>query len=437
VADTVEPLTWDTVATSSAWDAKSATGTGDNIALAMGNHGEIGENGQLGVNLDFGVDGNDPGDRSRDSMYLYTGGMFILKNNGGGNVDITTSIQQFDQAYGATSGVYTEHGFDPVPSTSGSMNSGIRNDGSGDIYDSVFAGRMANRDTSIFVERTFYAPRNNNNDPSFIVVKSKVFCGTKGAQSGLSIGDVSDWDVPADAPPNNNSSTSIAANVTYMQGTVDPDSSFAWDNSMRFAAEGMMGWATSAELGTNACAETRTYHGSFGTFQPFVDDTVIAPDTIAQPDAGAWWDSIANYNYNSGNASDTDQAIWMSYMHDFSLGTSDTLYFWTAFATVKQGSVATLEATLASAYSWYFTNVRGCSAGCCIPPTVGDCDQSGAVDITDISVLIDNQFLTLTPLVCDAEGDCDYSGGVDITDLSVLIDNQFLTLTPLGPCPSK
>ena len=66
---------------------------------------------------------------------------------------------------------------------------------------------------------------------------------------------------------------------------------------------------------------------------------------------------------------------------------------------------------------------------------MGDCDQSGAVDITDISVLIDNQFLTLTPLVCEAEGDVDYSGVVDITDLSVLIDNQFLTLTPLGPCP--
>lgn len=75
------------------------------------------------------------------------------------------------------------------------------------------------------------------------------------------------------------------------------------------------------------------------------------------------------------------------------------------------------------------------SGPCCLPPTLGDCDQSGAVDITDISVLIDNQFLTLTPLICDEEGDCDYSGVVDITDLSILIDNQFLTLTPLGPCP--
>jgi len=73
--------------------------------------------------------------------------------------------------------------------------------------------------------------------------------------------------------------------------------------------------------------------------------------------------------------------------------------------------------------------------GCCIPPTVGDVDQSGGVDITDISVLIDNQFLTLTPLLCEDEGDVDLSGTVDITDVSVLIDNQFLTLTPLPECP--
>ncbi len=80
---------------------------------------------------------------------------------------------------------------------------------------------------------------------------------------------------------------------------------------------------------------------------------------------------------------------------------------------------------------------------CCIPLTVGDVDQSGGVDITDVAVLIDNQFLTLTPLMCEEEGNINYPGSgyettdmvVDITDLSILIDNQFLTLTPLPPCP--
>ncbi|MCP4684782.1 MAG: hypothetical protein GY867_04965, partial [bacterium] len=89
--------------------------------------------------------------------------------------------------------------------------------------------------------------------------------------------------------------------------------------------------------------------------------------------------------------------------------------------------------TLFESYSW--TLVWDGPTTCCLPPTVGDCDQSGVIDITDVSVLIDNQFLTLTPLACEVEGDLDLSGVVDITDVSVLIDNQFLTLAPLPPCP--
>ncbi|MCP4684090.1 MAG: hypothetical protein GY867_01460 [bacterium] len=72
---------------------------------------------------------------------------------------------------------------------------------------------------------------------------------------------------------------------------------------------------------------------------------------------------------------------------------------------------------------------------CCQGPTVGDMDMSGVVDVTDIQVIIDNQFLSLTPLTCEIQGDLDFSGIIDITDLSILVDNQFLTLTPLSPCP--
>ncbi len=84
---------------------------------------------------------------------------------------------------------------------------------------------------------------------------------------------------------------------------------------------------------------------------------------------------------------------------------------------------------------WNDNDIGDVCEGCCLLPTVGDVDQSGIVDITDISILIDNQFLTLTPLVCEDEGDLDFTGVVDITDLSILIDNQFLTLTPLPACP--
>jgi hypothetical protein len=453
VADTVEPIMWDTVATSTAWDAKSATAAGDNIGLAVSNHGGIGGSyvdgsptdlrAAPGTNLDFAVGGGEEGDRNQDSIYLYNGGIYVLQNDGG-DVSLSTSVFQVDHATDHdASGDYTEHGFDPVPDA-GSIGGGVYNDGSNDIYDSVFTGRLVNRDTSVAVERVFYAPRNMNATyPSFVIMRSKIFTGDKGSQANLSVGDVLDWDIPSDEQSVNTSSTSISADAVYMQGTVHPDSTFDWDNSQRYGAEAMMGWYWESDHQTysDSCVNNTDYHGAFGTFQGFVDnDTLIAPLTVPQPDAGAWWDSIAYYDYNNGSSDDTDQAAFMCYLHDFTLPDDDTLLVWTVFATVKQGTVADLEATVSAARQWYLDYLRKpvdpqCSPGCCLPPTVGDCDQSGGVDITDVQVLVDNQFLTLTPLVCEAEGDMDYNGGVDITDLQILIDNQFLTLTPLGPCP--
>lgn len=73
---------------------------------------------------------------------------------------------------------------------------------------------------------------------------------------------------------------------------------------------------------------------------------------------------------------------------------------------------------------------------CCQGPTGNvDCSGDNIVDIADIQVFVDNLFLTLTPLCCEAEADLDLSGGTDITDLQLLIDNQFLTLSPLPNCP--
>lgn len=89
--------------------------------------------------------------------------------------------------------------------------------------------------------------------------------------------------------------------------------------------------------------------------------------------------------------------------------------------------------TLLETHAWHL--VKAGPTTCCTGPGVGDCDCSGVVDISDISTLIDNLFLTLTPLCCYDEGDIDFTGVIDITDLSILIDNQFLSLTPLPPCP--
>jgi len=80
---------------------------------------------------------------------------------------------------------------------------------------------------------------------------------------------------------------------------------------------------------------------------------------------------------------------------------------------------------------------------CCRPPTVGDTDMSGEVDITDLQLLLDNLFLTMAPLPCDQEGNVNYPGSgvaetdtlIDITDVQLLVDHLFLSLAPLPACP--
>jgi len=88
------------------------------------------------------------------------------------------------------------------------------------------------------------------------------------------------------------------------------------------------------------------------------------------------------------------------------------------------------------------------SADCCIPPTVGDLDQSGQmppgsnVDGADLSFLIDMLFINLMPVQCLEEADIDFSGApapttqdIDGADLSILIEYLFISLAPLPECP--
>ncbi|MBI5267277.1 MAG: hypothetical protein HY851_08600 [candidate division Zixibacteria bacterium] len=72
----------------------------------------------------------------------------------------------------------------------------------------------------------------------------------------------------------------------------------------------------------------------------------------------------------------------------------------------------------------------------CCQGTTGniDCDPANNVDISDLSRLIDNLFISFVPLCCDAAANVDGVTGVDISDLSVLIDNLFISFKPLAPC---
>jgi PKD repeat protein len=75
--------------------------------------------------------------------------------------------------------------------------------------------------------------------------------------------------------------------------------------------------------------------------------------------------------------------------------------------------------------------------GCCFDITGNvDCDPMDYVDISDLSVLIDNLYINFTPLCCKPEANIDGSsdGNIDISDLSALIDYLYLTFKRPAPC---
>ncbi len=77
------------------------------------------------------------------------------------------------------------------------------------------------------------------------------------------------------------------------------------------------------------------------------------------------------------------------------------------------------------------------AASCC--QKMGNVDLSSDMMITmsDLTILIDHLYITLTPLPCAVEGNLNLSSDelVTMDDLTILIDHLYITLTPLPTCP--
>ncbi len=426
-ADAVEEMAFDTVATSTAWDSKGALALGDNVALGVSNYGELGMNGEGGVNLDFTVDGNDC-DAEAD-VYLFSGSPFLLENDGT-DIAITTSVYRDNQADVCS--------WDPYPEVS--MSGGMI----GSAYSYVSTGTMVNRDTTIGLSRRVIAPLNNLGNPSFVVVESKLYARDGMAHDGVTFGDVMDWDVPSDDGSDNISGGTTPSGVggmfLYLQGSDTTGHDGCQSNTNRFAAQAMLGWYTNAEYNNDPCANNLNFHGAQGVnVRDYFDD----PEGEYEPDADLWWTTVGTSGI-TGQGTPGDQGTFFTYIHDQLLGATDTLTFYVLYTTLRNGDLDDLKANVKNAQDWYIDNVRGTyCGGCCVCPTVGNVDGSADCLVTmgDLTVLIDHLFISLTPLACEEDGDVDWfwtdppDGLVTMGDLTVLIDALFISLQDLPPCP--
>jgi hypothetical protein len=402
------------------------------VALAVGNHGEMGYALAGEVNLDFFQSGLECGTRDRDKVYLATASPYILDADGGGsNVLLSTSPSLVNQA--------EEYSFDPI-STLGSITGGERTG----LFDSVYTGQFVNRDTTVAMERIVYAPRDNNDSNSFVIVATKFYSADGNPHNNITVGNLVDWDVPANNVPSNTSGVSITGNFTYVQGTDTVGNDACQANVNRFGAEAFGGGYTAAEYNLDTCSNSTAFWGSAAFNQLLMEDTNLDrsanPIDPRQPDAQAWWDDIGAYPDLTGWTTDTDQAVWTTFVYDYDLSATDTVHYWTVLSTVRNGSLADLEAQVAYARNWYTSEVRGCSVSCCVG-RVGDANNSGVDEPTigDISVMIDMLFISGDLVDCMLEADINQSGGtnpvkndVTIGDISILIDYLFITGKSLG-----
>ncbi|MBU0984839.1 MAG: hypothetical protein KKA42_13275 [candidate division Zixibacteria bacterium] len=430
VADTLADLAWDTVTTIANFGGAKAAG--DHVGLVVSNIGHFGRSGVGHVNMDFTIEGGDCDVSGNADAYVYDGSFFAAQQVGTQH-NLTTSMYSADFS--------TKLAWKPlVGDVSTEMSSGANA-----TFDSVYTGRFANWDTSLVAEQTYYAPRNATGTPSFVVVKTTVW-PEKGAMDGVTLGHSIDWDVPADNGSDNVAGISTSGNFLYLQGTdtlTMPDQGCS-DEASRFAADVFLGWHTNGEVNADECANNDVFYGTFSdSFHGWYDNASL--DSV--DNYKVIWDSLAaNPGFEAGSGP-YDQATFMTYLNGQSLGANDTLTFYTALVTIKEGSLSDLETLVSEVRTWTTVDLRGCSAGCCVgtrgnvqlEPNCNPADQG--VDVGDLTNLIDHLFINFTPICCQDEADISPAitgnppdGSVDVGDLTAMIDHLFINFPALPAC---
>lgn len=406
VVTAITPRVWDTISTLC-------------TRLTVAPNGQIGRSGVGRVNMDYAQLG---GDCDLNALiYLYDGSPIVVRRNGAeyrlGN-NLWHGDYNSDKSFkiaGVSSTTLTGPGFD-----------GYR------------TRTFVTTDSAIGAVRSYYAPNASQDTCNFIVVKTQFF-GFNGPTDHVTLGDVVDWDIPSDSAAMNDGRMLSSRGLVYMQGT-DTSVNGCQLNTRRFGALALLGMYSSSEWNLDTCSNDRnTYGGYVGLNDSLVNYVGLS----ASAEGEYWWSKMgAQAGLNPDGINGKDVHLVLTYKHDISL--TDTLTVYTAILSIKNGDTTDLKRTMDKAERWYIRHLRGsCVASSCCQEYSSDgragnvdCDPGLGVDISDLSALIDNLYITFMPLCCESSAnvDGDPAGGVDISDLSALIDYLYISFVPPMPC---
>jgi hypothetical protein len=298
--------------------------------------------------------------------------------------------------------------------------------------------RFVSRDTSISMEKMWYAPKitNMTNDTLFIIQCLKVWLTSVGTpRSGVTIGEAIDWDIPSDSGADNTSAVSL--NQEIWQRGVDYNDSAGnaacQADSLRFGGMKYVYKYVNATKSTDSLAHS-AYTAENDSFV-FTNNGFVAEELYK------------NFATPGFAASDSveDLHMGMCFDHNLTLNNTDTLRYYTVYATVRSGSQATLQTRLSQGKAWL--NAKSipsiprdsCAGGptpCCVNRrgnvnnSVGD-----AVTVADLTFLVQYLFNSGTTPACTDEANVNGAGGITVADLTYLV--QFLFNAGAQPplCP--
>ncbi len=395
--------------------------------IMFNNAGNMGNSGEGGYNLDFvgfGIDcdvtDNDPGQDDRADVYLYDASPFITRLDGADTI-LNTYIWSGDWL--------DDNGFRPLVSP-------FADSTSYDDYQYGNSGGFVTQDSLIGITVEYFAPTDIDTC-EFIVVRQTFYNNSDATISGVIIGDVMDWDIPADSGSRNQSGYDDSEDMQFMYCygyDYGPTDSFpnndCVDDDLRVG-----GYAYYAGYRIPYCEVTDSLPVVQAQYTHMNADWVYPNGGLVAEEFYPHVKNVSGYSTWEATGDPTNSDSMAQDLHhvvvfgEYDIGVGDSLVFVKILATEYDGGVSALTQTIQLARGWiaghpevFAWPVAG-ECDCCDFP--GDANNNNLVNILDITYLIANLYKGGPPPPCLNEGDANGNCLINILDITYLIANLY------------
>jgi len=405
VVDTLIPPIWDTVSTTC-------------TKLTVANTGNFGNQGKGKVNLDY-VDSGDCDTTAE--VYLYDGSPVVGYPKAG---DTLVNFSIFNTTY------IDDEGFVPYGDHTPTTDMGE--------YEVFESGKFVTHDSSLVIEKIWYAPKAPVDSCSFVIECIKVYVNypyVDETVTGVRIGEAIDWDIPSDSGSDNGSYFDATRNLIYQQGAEynQDDTTECIDNDRRFGGIDFL------ESYKNGSLYKSAQHGAYTADNA----TYIYPNSgFVTTELYSKMDTSGYRFYSSLNPDSefVDLHTVMTFDTGLTVTVADTFVYYISIVS-HYGLTADLASFLAEVdeqIQWYEDHVKPEPQGCC-KGTRGnvDGDVLDQVNVGDLTYLVDYLFRGGPAPPCQEEGnvDGDVLEQVNVGDLTYLVDYLFRGGPPPPACP--